>query len=176
LDLNKLHNAAKTGDRGAEQKLFGILSVRFHLFAYHKIWDEESAQEIAQDALAVVARDYRGLEIHTSFAAWAHKVLQYRILAYFKGKPARERYRAADTDQIATEEPDPNLKIKLATCLRLVGRANRRYARMLNLHYQGFSTEEICERLSISSANCYVLLSRARTMLEQCLKKDGSMS
>jgi RNA polymerase sigma factor (sigma-70 family) len=174
LDLNELQDAAKKGDHRAEKELFGVLSVRFHLFAYHKVWDEESAQEIAQDALAVVAREYRGLEVRTSFAAWAHQVLEYRILAYIKAKRVRDQRFADDTEQGASGAPDPVLKMKLAKCLGLVGRANRRYARILNLHYQGFSTEEICERLGVSVSNCYVLLSRARAMLEQCLEKGRS--
>ncbi len=171
MDLNELQKTAKKGDSSAEKELFRILSVRFHLFAYHKIWDEESAQEVAQEALAVVAREFKGVEIRTSFAAWAHQVLEYRILAYLKAKRTRDPGGVVDAEQVATDAPDPILKIKLARCLRLVGRANRRYARILNLRYQGFSTEEICERLGVSISNCYVLLSRARTMLEECLEK-----
>lgn len=172
MDLNELQNAAKNGDRSAERKLFEYLSVRFHLIVYHRVWDEEAAKEVAQDALAVVAREYRGLEIHTSFAGWAHQVLEYRILAYIKSKGTQDQRMTGDSEQVAADPPDPVFKLKLSHCLKTVGRANRRYARILNLHYHGYSTEEVCERMGISVTNCYVLLSRARLMLEKCLEKD----
>jgi DNA-directed RNA polymerase specialized sigma24 family protein len=59
-------------------------------------------------------------------------------------------------------------------CFRKICRSNNRHARVLNLHYQGFTTVEICRRLDISENNLYVLLSRARRALELCLGKDDT--
>ncbi|MCP4703685.1 MAG: hypothetical protein GY865_03665, partial [candidate division Zixibacteria bacterium] len=50
---------------------------------------------------------------------------------------------------------------------------NRRHARILNLHFLGYTTEEICSRLEITKTNMYSLLSRARSMLELCLNKGS---
>lgn len=175
MDFNALQAQAKAGDRQAEKDLFEALSVRFHLFAYQRVWNEEAAQDIAQEALAVVAREFRDLQVETSFSAWAYRVIEYRLLAYIKAKrlPAqRDTSAMADNQEIPADDVDPGLKSRLADCLRRVAQTNRRYARILNLNYQGFETGEICEKLGISVGNCYVLLTRARSMLEQCLGKD----
>jgi DNA-directed RNA polymerase specialized sigma24 family protein len=38
------------------------------------------------------------------------------------------------------------------------------------MRYQGYNTEEICEKMGLSRNGIYILLSRARKMLENCLK------
>jgi DNA-directed RNA polymerase specialized sigma24 family protein len=69
--------------------------------------------------------------------------------------------------------PDPRFERQLLECLRKVGRHNNNFARALNLNYQGYSTEEICDRLKLTKVNFYSILSRARSMLDLCLKKGG---
>ena len=67
--------------------------------------------------------------------------------------------------------PDPDLKKQLIDCFKKISDTNLRHARIINLHYQGYTTEEICIKLNIKKNNAYVLLNRARTALEQCLEK-----
>ena len=63
------------------------------------------------------------------------------------------------------------LKEQLLFCLERVGQSNRRYARILNLYYQGYTTDEVCLRLGINANHSYVALWRARSLLEICLEK-----
>jgi DNA-directed RNA polymerase specialized sigma24 family protein len=48
--------------------------------------------------------------------------------------------------------------------------ANKRYARILVLRYQGYSAEEICDEFKITSKNLYMILSRARVLLKRCIE------
>ena len=114
-----------------------------------------------------------------SFAAWAYKVLNNRILASrqrSQRQAQRHSYSPENSDPPGpgTQTADPTLKRKLQDCLRLVARSNSRYARALNLHYQGYDTDEICRRLDTKQNTFYSCLSRARSMLEACLKKGES--
>jgi len=63
------------------------------------------------------------------------------------------------------------LKKKLLDCLNKINDANTRHARVLNLHYQGFIVREICEKLKLTRNGVYILLSRSRTMLKNCLER-----
>jgi hypothetical protein len=63
------------------------------------------------------------------------------------------------------------LLITLRECLKQVGRANIRYARILNFIYQGQDFDYICQRLTMTRNNAYSVLSRARTMLMKCVDK-----
>ena len=68
-------------------------------------------------------------------------------------------------------DTDPDLKRRLLGCLQKICRQNVRYARILNLHYQGYKTGEVCGRMDVRPATLYSVLSRARSMLEDCLEK-----
>jgi RNA polymerase sigma factor (sigma-70 family) len=172
LRINDLYNEARAGDDTAERQLFELLLDRFQLFAHQKVWSRQDAEDIVQNALVTVSTEYRDLEITSSFAAWAHKVLENKFLAYLKTK-RRQQGRGVDLDSTDFEPadwtPDPSLKRRLLDCLKKVGQGSRRYARILNLHHLGFSRDEVCERLSMSRDQTYVVMSRARSRLKDCL-------
>ena len=53
MNINALHSNCGQGDKGAEERLFESLSVRFRLFAEHKIRDRLDAEEVCQKALNI---------------------------------------------------------------------------------------------------------------------------
>lgn len=172
MKTNDLYSAARKGGPGDEKRMLEYLAVRFSVIAHLKIGNREDAEEVVQDALAAVARDYRNLEF-ASFRAWAYKVFDNRLLNYIG-----TRMRHASRQTVALDDrldagtnpvPDPDLKVRLSDCFGKVRKANSRYARTLNLHYQGFTTEEICRKLEVTKENLYMVLSRARVMLKRCL-------
>jgi RNA polymerase sigma factor (sigma-70 family) len=176
MNLNDLYNSARSGEQSAEKNLFRNLSVRLRVIANHKIWDKNDAEDVAQEALAYIAQEYRKIEIRTSFTAWAAKVLDNRVLSYIKSRRAqKERVEAlSENDQhMAEQDLDVELKKVLLDCLKKIAMLNPRYARTINLHYQGYTTEEVCERLNMTPNHSYVALSRARSMLTDCLEKGG---
>jgi len=175
FDLNGLFQAARTGDRAAENTLMQHLTVSFRLFTQHRLWSEPDTEEVVQDALLTIATKYRDVEIESSFAGWAYRVLQNKIMDYVKKRSTRRRLDEQwnrDGQERAAVTPDPDLRSRLIDCFRKLARRNSRHARILNLHYQGFASPEICRKLGITENNLYVLLSRARRALELCLGKD----
>ena len=175
-DINILHADARGGDRTKEDELFQLLRARFLVFVHLRIWDESDAEEIVQDALLVIFREYRNMSFDTSFAAWAYQVVEHRILAYLKTRKREMARTARPANEFdpAEQKPlnlDPELKRRLLGCLQKIARSNRRYMRILNLHYQGYTTAEICARMQLAPSNFYAILSRARSLLDFCLEK-----
>ena len=174
MNLNDLYKNSESGDKKAEDKLFQYLSERFEQFAKRRIWDQENAKEIAQDALMLIAAEYKSISFEISFQAWAYKVLDNKILNYIKKKRQRgdRVVTVADVGDIGNglTDADPILRRQLLDCLRKVGQVNRRHARIIDLHYLGYKTKEICDRLKLSSNGFYIILHRARKMLEKCLE------
>ena len=168
VDINFLYQTARNGDKQAEEQLFSVLAVRFGILANHRIWNEQDAEDVVQNALAVVAREYKGTVISVSFAAWAYKVLDNRMLSYFKG--TRQDVTVADNDPPDMSGTEPMFKIRLLDCVKKVRRAHAKYGQAVLLHYQGYTTREVCERLGVTSQNFYMILSRARVMLKRCLE------
>lgn len=174
MDINSLQNAARHGDRTAENDLFQYLHARFRLFAQRKLRDREDAEEVVQDALKTVLEKYREIEFEISFAAWAYRVLENKILTFHRTRKRRQEHQedlARRAGSSERDRSDGDLEVRLLECLRKLNEVNRRHARILVLKYQGFSVSEICERLGITRTNLYTLLSRARSLLELCLKK-----
>lgn len=178
MDLNNLQAKVCEGDKSAEEQLFFHLTVSFRRFARRRIWTEEDAEEIVQDALTKIAMKYKDIEFTESFTAWAYFILKCGIIDHLRSKQRRED-RDARMKQMgrwqASSNPNPTFETRLLDCLKKVSRANIRYARMLNLHYQGYTTGEICEKVKITSNNFYVTLSRARAIMVECLGTKGIM-
>lgn len=174
LNINQLHAAAIHGDRSDEDRLFAKLTESFRLLAQHKVWNRADAEEIVQVALSTILERYREIEFETSFSAWAYHVLENKLGDYYRAQKRREsRFEQIEieTPGMVNESSDPSLKLRLLDCLRKIGTANNRYARVLNLRYQGYTAEEICDRLELTRNNLYIILSRARASLKKCLKE-----
>ncbi len=178
LDLNKLYLQAKNSEPGAEKVFFEALSARFSLFLLRRIRNKQDREEIAQNALMYIGSEYKSIEIKLSFAAWAYKVLDFRIKAFLKTRSRTDKREIVMTDSDwadSTPSPDcdPDLKRRLLDCLGKIGRANLKYARILNLKNQGHETETICTKLKVTPSNYYSILSRARTLLAHCLEQGA---
>jgi RNA polymerase sigma-70 factor (ECF subfamily) len=174
LDINYLFKGARKGDSKAEEALFELLTARFRHFVAQRIWNQHDAEEVVQEALMTISKEYRNIEFECSFAAWVYKVLDNRILHYIELKKRRigSMGRIVEDKKnptVGSLTPDPELKRRLLVCLQKIATANIRYARILNFHYQGYGTDEICGKIDITKANFYSILSRARSLLEFCL-------
>jgi RNA polymerase sigma factor (sigma-70 family) len=135
------------------------------------------ADEVVQETIMTICREYRSLEISISISAWAYKVLDNRILTHMQTQQVRNRRTAADPaalDTIPAASPHLELRRRLIDCLRKICLTNRRYARVLNLHSQGYETEEICRRLDLKENTLYSLLRRSRMMLRRCLETGAT--
>jgi RNA polymerase sigma factor (sigma-70 family) len=167
---------ARQGDKNAENEIFQTLLVRFRLFAGQKIGDREAVEDIAQKACLTVLQKYKTQEFSVGFEVWAYGVLRMIIKGYYH-QIITERDRCAPEISIESvkspesENIDPHIELQLLKCLEKVIRVNPRYARILNLAYQGYKSDEICRKMEITHNNFYVTLNRARSLLWTCLNR-----
>ena len=135
------------------------------------------AEEVVQETLKTVFEKYRQIDFEISFVAWTYKILNHKLLTYSATKRRRSKKleEMATRVQNRTSDGAQDLEKRLLDCLKVVNKASVRHARILNLHYQGFTVPEICDRMSLTRSNFYTILSRARTRLQACLEKgdDG---
>jgi RNA polymerase sigma-70 factor (ECF subfamily) len=171
MSINTLYELARQGDQAAIEKLFGALSARFRYFARHRLRDREDAEEVVQEALKVIYEKYMSMEYEQSFSAWAYKVLMFKIMTYSRTQRRREDKLEIALAEAVMHEDDGSLEARLLECLRKLHAVDSRNARILNLHYQGFTVPEICERLGLTRNNLYSVLFRARALLKRCLEE-----
>jgi|PlaIllAssembly_1097288.scaffolds.fasta_scaffold370222_2 RNA polymerase sigma factor (sigma-70 family) len=170
--IEQLCRRAQAGDNLAVQELFSVLTDSFRIFATHRFRDHAEAEDVVQDALAVVAQKYKEITFDSSFAGWAHNVLRNTISSHVQTKGTRARLQPQVIASMAPADrydPDEEFVQSVLHCLEQVARANRRFARTLNLSYQGYTAIEIAGKLEMRIDYLYVLLARARSMLHGCL-------
>lgn len=173
MTIDLLHKKASEGDSASEQELFRYLSDRFRLLVQLKIRNTADSEDIVQNTLLTIANKYKDIDFRTSFAGWAYKVLENKIGDYFKVQCRRESNLGGESEQLGTTsspELESITKRQMLACLKKVGQANERFARILNLHYQGYTTGEVCQKMDLKRGYYYVVLSRARSMLSACLE------
>jgi DNA-directed RNA polymerase specialized sigma24 family protein len=123
-----------------------------------------------------VLEKYKTEQFTIGFAAWAHGVLKMKIGNYMQSRQRHHNRNAAHAesiDMIASKESNPSLRRFLIDCLHKLCQFNRIYGRVLNLHHQGFSTEDICRKLDLEANHLYVSLNRGRSLLKACLEEKG---
>ena len=173
--LEDLLTLARSGDKAAEQQIFERLLVRFTLIAKRRI-DSDDAQDIAQDACLTILEKYRTEAPAGRFEAWAYGVLYNKIGNFYQHREVRRAWNSGVAEYEMSRSPQlsgrHDLRWRLVDCVKRLVRVNRRYARALNLVFQGFRTDEICQKLDILPGHLYVVLNRGRRILNDCLEKD----
>jgi RNA polymerase sigma factor (sigma-70 family) len=175
--LQHLLLKAKKGDKNAETQILEYLRVRFVLLAKRRI-GEEHCEDIAQEACMTVLEKLKTDSPEDNFEAWAYQVLRNKIGNYLQSSNLRQK-KMIGTEHIdyleksAVPDTDPIFRRRLIDCLKKLIKDNRRYARVLNLTYQGYDTNEICQRMAMKPNHLYVVLNRSRKMLSDCL--DGGV-
>ncbi len=176
MNINELHEAVMAGAKDAEEQLFKKLNEAFLFFLEQRVLDRADAEEVVQEALMLISNKYRDISFEKSFSAWAYNVLENILKHYYRSKKTRrirKEQLMSNNDQDRVAYHNPELKRRLEHCLKKINESNNRYARILNLRYQGYSTEEIGGKLGVSSVNVLVILSRARSMLKHCLEEGN---
>ncbi|HUV29824.1 MAG TPA: sigma-70 family RNA polymerase sigma factor [Acidobacteriota bacterium] len=172
MPINDLYEETLRGNKPAREQLFEYLYASFHVFVRQKIVDAYDCEDVVQDAMAKIAAKIGSVQIMVSFAAWAHTVLKGEVLDYYRRKSSIRRKLEEISSQQDTSplaEEDSTLIGRLKDCLAKMNKTNRRYARILNLRYQGYTTREVCRKIGVTRDNLYVMLSRARSMLKSCM-------
>jgi len=175
MDIDTLFNEYLAGNEKSEKILFQYLRVKFLIITNQRVCNKQVAEDIVQETLMTIIKKCKQAQFEAGFSAWAYKILEYKTLNHIRDSKSRDSKLHQlsyynNNDKPSYFADDIELKRKLSKCLRKIYKANIRYARILSLFYQGFSAEEISEQLEITNNNFYVILSRARSMLEYCLK------
>ena len=177
MNLNQLLHKARNGTNADEDELFRYISERFHRFVQQRVQSLEDSEEIVQDTMISIAQQYKSIEIHTDFGAWAYGILENKLRYYYRTKK-NYKTKMSNFAEIERSHPpreiNPDLKRLLLECLKKINETNLKYIRILNLYCQGYTTKEICQKLKITENNCYVIFSRARSLLKKCIQEGNN--
>lgn len=108
--IQELLEVASGGDKAAENRLFSCLCARFLPVVRRRIWRPgthpieltKDADDIVQNALEAIRRNYERLESRSKFLPWAFIVLRNKIRDYMREiRRAEQRLDSEDGTNIA---------------------------------------------------------------------------
>ena len=185
-ELTQIENSLQDPESWVEQ--YGDILYRFALF---KVQDSAIAEDLVQETFLAALGAYRNFKGHSTLRTWLIAILKNKSVDHIR-KKVRER-RSNEIQHLNNtgaenfygqeqwshrhgkwcETPlnlyaHKEMMDKLSKCLtRLPDRLAEAF---IMREIDGLSTKEICEALNITSANCWVMLHRARQRLRSCIE------
>ena len=172
MDSKRESDAAKHSE--AVHALFIRHSPEVRGFILALLPDMSRVDDVFQETFMTVSRKSSDFELGTNFLGWVCSIARYKVKEAFRLQPGRLQPL---TDEVidtlcASEpptEPDEARLKALTDCLRELPSHTKR---AVELRYQqAHKPPEIARLLGWSTASVYVVLSRARTMLRECVER-----
>ena len=137
------------------------------------------ADDVMQDACAVMWRKFGEFEQGTNFAAWALRIARFQVMTYYN-KSRRNKARLSDesieliADKLAEVSIDKSARSEgLKECLKKLSDGNRA---MIQLRYQkNLSVEQISSKMDRTVDALYKALNRSYSQLQRCMRQEGSL-
>lgn len=156
-------------------------------FARRKIRDEDLAEDAVQDALVAALSSRESFQGRSALRTWLIGILNHKIQDVFRRESRYVRHGAdagaedgsgaeplaeAQAAMASVEQTDPSAEVgrrrMRAELAREVDALPETLREVFVLQVvEGLPTAEVCRRLGITEANCWVRLHRARKRLAQ---------
>ncbi len=99
--IEELLSRARSGDRAAEERLFGRLDARIASLAKRRVRDEEAARDIAQETMQTVFEKYADAHLPRGLLPWVFTILHHKVGNYLKRRRVETKHMAGgDTERI----------------------------------------------------------------------------
>ena len=161
------------GDRVAQKVLYDRLAPRMFPLCIRYVGDRSLAEDILQDGFVTLFTHLGSYKGDGSFEGWARRIFVTTALMYLRKKDALkmsddlEAARGLKTDT-ASQVQDIGYK----ELMKLIMTLPPGFRAVFNMYaIEGYSHKEISEMLGISETTSRTQLSRARTWLQEKIKK-----
>ena len=167
----------KQDERNQEQFLKLLMQNDKVIYAYilSLVYNTNDADDIMQEASAVMWRKFAELEPGRDFVPWALSVARFQVLNFLK---KRKRSRIVFSDDLIesiekqVEQKLPKMNDRLVALKDCVKKLDTEDQKMIRLRYeQGCTLKSVGDKVSRSTRATFYSLSRIHQLLEQCIKK-----
>ena len=165
-DESRLVAASRRGDSGAFSELVRLHTQRVFRLVGRFYRRREDVEDLAQETFITAWRKLHTYKERAPFEHWLTRVCLN--CCYAQLRKARRPEEPLAQEGPARLPPDPTAALELERLLKPLAAADRFI--LLLLDGEGWSTEEIAERLGWSRANVKVRAHRARKKLRKILE------
>jgi RNA polymerase sigma-70 factor (ECF subfamily) len=160
--------AAKNGDEGSFAELLRRHERRVFRLASRFFLHREDVEEVAQETFLTVWRKLPTYRAEAPLEHWLTRICLNTCYARLRRKKPREE---ALNHDLPAPGSDPTAHLEVTRLLAHVGPRDRF---LLQLMYgEGWSTEEIADKIGWSRSNVKVRAHRARKKLRRVLEREG---
>lgn len=170
--LEILINGCIKGDPGSQEKLYRRFSGAMYGLCLQYASSEEDAQDILQDGFVKVFRKISQVKDPRAFPGWIRRLMINTALERYRSQVVMQRVdeEPGILDDQVTDEVLDHMEADVLT--ELISELTPRYRMVFNLYaIEGYNHKEIGEMLDISEGTSKSNLSRARSILQEKVKK-----
>ena len=167
-------DGCKQGDHVAQNQLF--LKYRSMLFGVCLRYGQNrpEAEDLLQDGMIIIYRDLYQYKPTAALGAWLRRVMVNVCLQHLRKKHRIIRTTPIENfnERLETDE-DLFSQFRLKALLKMVQQLPPGYRMIFNLYViEGYSHQEIADKLDISLGTSKSQLSRAKATLKKLLEKE----
>jgi len=170
--LEILIRGCKRGNASSQEKLYKLFSAAMYGLCLQYASDEDDAKDILQDGFVKVFQKMDQVKNPKAFPGWIRRVIINTALEKYRSKVILQR---VDENQRLGEEEvseDVLAQLNAEMLVNMIQELSPRYRMVFNLYaIEGYSHKEIGEKLEISEGTSKSNLSRARSILQEKVKK-----
>lgn len=172
-DEKELISLCIRGDRGAQRRLYDVLSPKMFAVCIRYMGDRDSAEDVLQDGFVTL---FSKLEMYSgegSFEGWARKVfVNTALMSLRKNDVLKQSDDIEVAWSLSSDDVSAVESIGYKELLKLIAKLPPGFRTVFNMYViEGYSHKEISESLGISEATSRSQLLRARAMLQGWIKK-----
>ena len=170
---SKLIESCIKGDRASQKAVYDRLAPRMFPLCMRYVGDRNQAEDVLQDGFLTLFTQLKNYKGEGSFDGWARKIFVNTALMSLRKKDALKMSEELDVVKgMKADVPSQGQNIGYKELMRLVMQLPAGFRTVFNLNVlEGYSHKEIGEMLGISETTSRTQLSRARTWLQDRIKK-----
>ena len=161
------------GDRAAQRKLYEALSPKMFAVCIRYMGDRDTAADILQDGFITLFTKITSYSGEGSFEGWARRIFVNTALMSLRRKDALKISDELDAAwNISSGLPSQVQEMGYKELMQLVETLPTGYRIVFNMYaVEGYSHDEIAKALNISASTSRSQLLRARTMLQEKIRR-----
>ena len=169
----ELLQKCRDGDRRAQKQLYDALSAKMFAVCLRYMGGREAAEDVFQEGFVTVFTRLDSYSGDGSFEGWARKIFVTTALMSLRKKDILRQSEEVDVVRsLAADSPTPIQNMSYRELNAMIAELPPGFRTVFNMYVvEGYSHKEIAEELGISETTSRSQLQRARTMLQNRIKK-----
>ncbi|WP_417237121.1 RNA polymerase sigma factor [Bizionia paragorgiae] len=134
----------------------------------------EDQQDLFQEIILQLWKSLDSFNGNSEFSSWMYRVALNTAIVFFKKEKRKpDKYASIEIEPISPAGYDSKKDLQLVHFYKAVKELNKIEKALILQYIEGFSGKEIAENLGLSEVNVRVKTSRAKSKLQQIIKKQG---